>query len=295
MTAVLYVTVVLCWSFTWYAIKMQLGAVPPEVSVLWRFALSAALMWIGLAVTGRLKSVPASRHVWFATMGLCLFCLNFVLIYESERFVVSGVVSVIFTLSTVFNIVNARLFRGVRPSMRTVLGAGLGVAGIVLLFGDTLIGLEAKAATLTGIAFATCGTFIFSLGNMATFRAAGDGIDLPNAIVRAMTWGTVFLTVLVLGLGRPIIFDPSPRYVASLAFLSLFGTIIAFLAYTALLTRIGAARAAYASILFPVIALTVSTLSEGYQWTIWATIGAPLALAGNVVIFSKPAAPRRSD
>lgn len=286
MTAVLYVTVVLCWSFTWYAIKMQLGLVPPEVSVLWRFALSATLLWTGLAVTGRLRRVPASRHFWFAVMGLCMFCLNFILVYESERYVASGVVSVIFTLSTVFNIINARLFNGVRPSIRTVIGAGLGVAGVVLLFGDTLLGLKAEDATLTGIAAAAAGTFIFSLGNMATTRAAGNGVDLPNAIVRAMTWGCGFLAVLVLALRLPVVIDPSPRYLAALGFLSVFGTIVAFLAYTALLTRIGSARAAYASVLFPVIALTVSTLTEGYQWTAWALIGAPLALAGNVVIFT---------
>lgn len=286
MTAVLYATVVLCWSFTWYAIKMQLGVVPSEVSVLWRFALAAGLLWTGLAVTGRLRRVPASRHVWFAVMGLCLFCLNFVLVYESERFVTSGLVSVIFTLSTVFNIVNARLFNGVKPAARTVLGAALGIAGVILLFGDTLIGLEVKDATFTGIAAAASGTFIFSLGNMATTRAAGNGVDLPNAIVRAMTWGTGFLAILVSVLGLPVIIDLSPRYLLSLGFLSVFGTIVAFLAYTALLTRIGAARAAYASVLFPVIALTVSTLTEGYQWTAWAMIGAPLALAGNVVIFT---------
>jgi drug/metabolite transporter (DMT)-like permease len=287
MTAVLYVTVVLCWSFTWYAIKMQLGLVSPEVSILWRFALSAALLWIGLAASGRLKRVPASRHRWFAAMGLCLFCLNFVMIYRSERFVASGVVSVIFTLSTVFNIINARLFNRVRPSARTILGAGLGVGGVALLFGDTLADLSAGTDTLSGIACAITGTLIFSFGNILATRASGDGVDLPNAIVRAMTWGVAFLLMLVLLLGRPIILDPSPRYLLSLSFLSVFGTIIAFLAYATLLARIGPARAAYASVLFPIIALTVSTLSEGYQWTLWALIGAPLALAGNAVIFTE--------
>lgn len=287
MTAFLYVTVVFCWSLTWYAIKMQFGVVPAEVSILWRFASAAALMWLGLIVTGRLRPVPASRHVWLALMGLCLFGLNFVLIYEAERFVASGVVSVVFTLSTAFNIVNARIFNGARPGARVVAGVALGVGGVVLLFAETLFGLEAGRDTLIGIGAAAAGTFVFSLGNMATPRAAGNGVDPPNAIVRAMTWGVVFIAAFVLWLGQPITIDLSSRYLFSLGFLSLFGTIAAFLAYTSLLSRIGPARAAYASVLFPVAALAVSTVFEGYAWSVWAMIGAPLALLGNVVIFTE--------
>jgi len=286
MTAFLYVTVVLCWSFTWYAIKMQFGVVPAEVSILWRFGSAAALMWIGLIVTGRLRPAPLSRHVWFALMGLSLFGLNFVLIYEAERLIASGVVSVVFTLSTAFNIINARIFNGARPSARVVVGVGLGVAGVVLLFAETLTGLESGRNTLLGVGAAAAGTFVFSLGNMAAPRASGNGVDLPNAVVRAMTWGVVFITAFVLWLGLPITIELTPRYLSSLAFLSLFGTIAAFLAYTSLLGRIGPARTAYASILFPVIALAVSTVFEGYEWSVWAMIGAPLALAGNVVIFT---------
>ena len=151
MTALLYATVVLCWSFTWYAIKMQFGVVPAEVSILWRFGSAAAIMWLGLIVSGRLRRVPPARHVWFALTGLSLFGLNFVLIYEAERLVASGVVSVIFTLSTVFNIVNARIFNGARPSPRVILGAGLGVLGVFLLFAEALGGLEGGRSTQLGV------------------------------------------------------------------------------------------------------------------------------------------------
>lgn len=296
MTALCYVTVVICWSFTWYAIKMQFGVVAPEVSVLWRFAVAAVLMWAGLAACGRLRRVPIRRHAWFALMGLCLFSVNFILVYEAERHIASGVVSVVFTLSTAFNIVNARLFLKTRARPRILVGVGLGVLGVALMFARTLTGLEGGAETLIGVAAALAGTLVFSFGNIATPRARGLDVDAPNAIARAMTWGVLFIALNVWRTGAPITFDLSARYLSSLGFLSVFGTNVAFIAYTQLLARIGPARAAYASVLFPVIALTVSTVLEGYDWTLPAMIGAPLTLLGNIVIFTgarRPPTPAR--
>lgn len=286
MTAFLYASVVFCWSFTWYAIKLQLGDVPPEVSILWRFALAAAVMWAGLAVSGRLRRAPLRQHLWFAALGLTLFGLNFVMVYEATRFIASGVVSVIFTLVTVFNTGNQWLINGKAPTSRMLTGAVLGIAGIAILFGQSLGELQGDANTAIGIALAAGGTLVFSFGNFVTPRAAAHGVDLPNAIVRGMTWGSVFLFLFIETRGIPLAFSPTPVYVGSLLYLSLLGSVAAFLAYTELLRRIGPARTAYATVIFPVIALAISTAMEGYAWTPWAFAGLPLILLGNVVIFT---------
>ena len=286
MIAVLFAAVVGAWGFTWFAIKLQLGVVPPEVSILWRFTAAAAVLWLGLWATGRLRRVRPAQHRWFAAMGLTLFSLNFLLIYGATQYVASGIVSVVFTCATLFNALNQWLFLRKPPGGRTLAGAMLGIAGMALLFGEAFSRAGAGGGTAVGIAMALGGTYVFSVGNFISRRATGDGTDLPNAVARGMAWGVVFLLATILARGLPIVIEPSARYLLSLAYLAVPGSILGFLAYLSLVRRVGADRAAYATVLFPVVALAVSTVLEGYRWTPLALAGLPLVLAGNVVTFA---------
>lgn len=293
MSALLFATVVFCWGFTWYAIALQLGSVAPEVSILWRFLLAAAVFWAGLAVTGRLRRARPRQHLWFAAMGLTLFGLNFLLVYGATLYVASGIVSVVFTLSTVFNAFNQWLFLGRRPSPRVLLGGLLGTGGVGLLFGEAFLHVAVGSEAALGVALVLLGTYVFSLGNLVSLRVTGPGagpgagIDLPNAIARGMTWGALFLALFALARGSAFVVEWTPVYLLSLLYLAVPGSVVAFLAYLSLLRRVGADRAAYATVLFPVVALTVSTVFEGYLWTPWSLAGLPLVLLGNLVIFAR--------
>ncbi len=285
MTAGLFAAVVVAWGFSWFAIKQQLGSVAPEISILWRFVAAAAVLWGGLAATGRLKRVAAAQHRWFAAMGLCLFSANFLLIYEASQYVASGVVSVVFTAATVFNAANRWVLLGQAPSPRILAGAALGMTGVGLLFGEALSGTSLAGGAMLGIALALAGTYVFSLGNLVSARLAG--IDLPNAVARGMLWGVAFLALAALAAGSPVTIEPTARYLVSLAYLAVPGSVVGFLAYLSLIARVGAERAAYATVLFPVVALAMSTALEGYRWTPWAAAGLPLILLGNVMIFAR--------
>lgn len=288
MTAVLYLVMVVAWGFTWFAIKLQLGPVPPEISICYRFALAAALLWAGLALSGRLRAVRPAQHRWFALLGATLFGLNFILIYQATQHIASGIVSVLFTTATVFNGLNQWLFDGRRPSAQVMLGGALGMAGIALLFSQQLAQFEANRGSALGILLALGGTYVFSLGNLVSIRVTRDGTDLLNGTARGMAWGTGFLALFALARGEAFVIDLSPRYLISLAYLALIGSVLGFIAYLSLIRRVGPDRAAYATVLFPVVALTVSTLLEGYVWTGRALVGLPLILAGNLVIFVRP-------
>ncbi|HEY0525772.1 MAG TPA: EamA family transporter [Stellaceae bacterium] len=287
MTALLFAALVAAWGTTWFAIKLQLGPVPAEVSICYRFAVAAAVLWAGLWLTGRLRPVPAGRHGWIALMGVTLFGLNFILLYAATGYVASGIVSVLFSMATVFNAFNQWLFLRRRPTPRALLGAALGIAGIALLFGEQLAHFEVNGATAAGIALGLAGTFSFSLGNLVSMRATAGGPDLPNAVARGMTWSAAFLALYALARGRTFVIDLSPSYLLSLAYLAVPGSVVGFLAYLSLVKRVGADRAAYATVLFPVVALAVSTVFEGYVWTPSAVAGLPLVLLGNVVIFAR--------
>lgn len=290
VTALLFATIGLLWGFTWFAIKLQLGVVPMTVSICLRFVVAALALWLGLAVTGRLRRVRPAQHLGFAGLGLCLFGLNFLLIYQASRYVPSGVVSVLFTTATLFNAFNQWLFQGKRPAGRVVAGAVLGTAGIALLFAPEVAQLRADDGTPLGIAMALGGTYVFSLGNLISQRTRAGGTDLPNAVVRGMTWGAAFLALAALASGQSLAalpLWPGWTYALSLLYLAIPGSVAGFLVYLSLVGRVGADRAAYATVLFPLVALAVSTWLEGYVWTPAALIGLPLILLGNLVIFAR--------
>lgn len=285
MNAALFTTVVLAWGATWYAIRLQLGAVPAEVSIFWRFFVAAVLLWSGLAATGRLKRVAWRQHRWFALLGLCLFSCNFMLFYTAEETVPSGVASVVFSIATVFNAANQWLFHRVVPKPRVLMGAALGAAGVGLLFGEQVMA-HGQAGFAVGVGLCVAATYTFSLGNLVSRRAMGDGTDLPNAMVRGMSWGCVVLALMVLGRGHSFMPGTTPTYLGALLYLAAVGSVVGFLAYLSLVGRIGPERAAYVTVLSPVIALTISTVVEGYVWSPAAVAGLPLVLLGNVVIFA---------
>ncbi len=126
----LYVVTVLIWGSTWFAITLQLGVVPPAVSVTWRFLLAAAIL-LGYAL---LRGLPLRfgwrEHLWMALQGLLLFCLNYVGFYVSEQYLASGLVAVICSMLTIGNIIGMRMFFGVHTHALNLLGALLGIVGV---------------------------------------------------------------------------------------------------------------------------------------------------------------------
>jgi drug/metabolite transporter (DMT)-like permease len=285
MQAVLFTVVALAWGFTWYAIHLQLGTTPDIVSIFWRFVTAAGLLWLGLAVTKRIKPTPLCLQPWFAALGLTLFSGNFLCLYAAEHNVPSGLVAVVFSMASVFNAFNQWWFRGIRPSLRVLLGAATGCLGVVCLFGSQISAVP-QGHFVQGVLLALAGTYLFSIGNLVAGKATSHGVTLPNAIARGMGWGTGLLAVVILVQGHGFLPHISRPYLGGLAYLAIIGSVVGFMAYLSLVARVGAAKAAYVTVVSPVVALTVSSLLEGYVWTLVSLTGIILVLAGNVVIFT---------
>jgi drug/metabolite transporter (DMT)-like permease len=107
-----------------------------------------------------------------------------------------------------------------------------------------------------------------------------------------MLYGTIFSAAIVANEGYSFNFDWSLGYVTSLAYLTLFGSIFAFGAYLTLLGRIGAHKAGYAMVMFPVVALIISVVFEGLKIDTPLVVGTLLVLAGNLFVL-KSERPRR--
>jgi drug/metabolite transporter (DMT)-like permease len=294
LNAFLFLATVLIWGGTWLAMAMQVGVVPVPVSIFYRFLLAGLIVMGVLALAGRL-SVPARRHQPFlVAQALCLFSLNFVCFYNAARFVPSGLISVVFSLATVYNAINGRIVFGDRITPRALIAAAFGASGLLLLFGRDVF-VEFNATALKGAGLAAMGTMFFSLGNMVSRRNGAAGLPVATANAWAMAYGALFLLGLILLTRTPVVAPPDVEYLWALLYLAVFGSAVAFTTYLILVQRIGSARAAYSTVLFPVVALTLSTLFEGYRWTPLGAVGLALCLVGNAVMFAPAGLGRRRE
>lgn len=287
MSAFLYLTTVLIWGTTFFAITFQINEVSVLQSVFYRFLIAAVLMWTVSLLRGARRRFALQDHLRFAGIGLFMFSLNYVLVYMATEHVVSGLVSVIFSTLIVFNSLQLWLFYGERPEQKLVFGAVFGIVGISSLFVEDVMGEHIDAKFAMGVTLAFLSTICASMGNVIARNIHDRGIDVLTANTWGMSYGSVFLLVTVLASGQPWQFSTQPSFIVALLYLSVFGTVIAFFAYLTLMARIGGPRASYATILFALVALLVSTLFEGMQWTVPKLLGVAMILLGNYLILPK--------
>jgi drug/metabolite transporter (DMT)-like permease len=219
--------------------------------------------------------------------GVSLFALNYWLFYISELTLTSGLAAVIFSTIVVMNMLNGAIFLKNRLELRVVIGAVFGLSGIILVFWAEVSDFEAGSENLFAATLAVLATFLASLGNIASARNQREGIPVVQSNTYGMTYGALLMLVLAWSTGREFNFEFTVSYVSSLVFLSVFASIIAFWSYLTLLGRVGVERAAYATLIFPLVALGISTIFEGYQWTAYAVIGIVLILGGNLLILKR--------
>jgi drug/metabolite transporter (DMT)-like permease len=283
----LYAGTVLIWSTTWLALKFQLGTVDPQVSIVWRFLIAAPLLFVICRIAGAPILFPLAMHLRFATLGVFLYSTNFILFYNAGHFVVSGLLSVIFSLASLTNIVLAMLFLGEPLRMRVALGAALGLCGVGLMFWPEIEGGSLGRGPMIGLVLGVLGCLSFSTGNMLTARLQREGVPVLSATAWGVAYGVVVNTVVALLAGSAFIIEPSARYLLSLLWLAIPGSVMAFWMYLALLGRIGPDRAAYTTVLSPVLALLLSTLVEDYGWSALAFAGLVLVAGGNVLVLRR--------
>jgi drug/metabolite transporter (DMT)-like permease len=284
----LYGGIVFAWGFTWIAQHYQVGVVEPEVSVVWRFLIAAPFMFAIALIRRERFRFTAREHLWLVALGITLFCTNFATFYYGAKWITSGLLSVVFSLAAVINVWLAALVFGAPIDRRVVLGGLLGVFGVAALFYPELAGTTLNRNVMIGLALSLIGTFSFCFGNMISLRLQRRGVPIFAASGYGMVYGATALALFAAWRGHPFVIEPTAHYVVSLVYLALIGSVLAFTCYLTLLGRIGADRAAYSTVLFPVVALAVSTIFEGYRWTIPAAVGLGSALAG-IVLVLRPA------
>lgn len=288
MTVFLYIAMIFTWGSSWLAIAWQISDISPVVSVFYRFALAAIIMFPMMKILGKIQKTAAMDHVFFALHGGLLFSLNFICFYYASHYIVSGLIAIIFSLATIWNALNGYLFFKEKPTPVMVWGILFGISGLMLIFWQDIANIELGSNVLLGVGLSTLGVYFFSLGNMITVRNNKKGINSITSTSYGVIYGSVILFVICLYLGLEFSLEIADsnfaQYFGALVFLSLIATIFGFTAYLALVERLGASRAAYILVITPLVALGLSTIFEDYQWSATALVGVGFIVLGNFIV-----------
>lgn len=280
----IYLSTVLIWGSTWLAIEFQLGEVAVEASLFYRFALSAGLMWLFCWLKGIPMAFNARQHGFFALLAAGNFGINYLLLYWAQMYLTSAMASIAFSTLLLMNIVNTRLFFGKKIEIKVYVGALIGIGGILLLYWQDLQQMSFSSDALIGLGLALAGTFSASLGNMVSVRNSNQGINIFAGNAWGMSYGALLMLAILSLSGIEFDFSFEPAYWLSLGYLVVFGTLIAFACYFSLLKNIGAEKASYLILLFPIVAVILSSLFEGFVWHQHTVLGFLMVLMGNAIV-----------
>ena len=279
-------TVVLFWGLSWYAITLQLGDVHPVVSIAWRFGIAGVVLCAWLKRRGEYQTPTRGQLPLLLALSVCLFCANFISFYFASGYITSGLISIVFAAAVFITVFNQWVYAGIKPVPRTLIGAAFGVTGIATLFAPSLFStvVADQYNTIIGLSLSVLGTWFFSVGNLVS-AALSKRAHTPSMIGSGMLIGATICTMVALLLGESMALPMDITYLATLAYLAIGASVIAFVAYLTLVAQAGAAQAGYATVLFPIVALAVSTVFEGYQWTLTSALGVVLASIGAIIVF----------
>ncbi|MEK0436308.1 MAG: hypothetical protein RLZZ530_273 [Pseudomonadota bacterium] len=284
---VLFITTLICWSPTWYLIKFQFGIVDPLISIFYRFFIASTIVFIFLILFKKKLLFNLYQHLRFLLLGVTLFSLNYIFFYLANTYLISGIVTIAFSTILIMNILGERIYFNIKSSKQTLMAAGFGIIGILIIFEKELLNFKIQDKTHIGIILSFIATFWASTGNLIHQKNSKDKIPFIQSIAYGMFYGSIFTLIVAKFRGAELIFDYSFSYISSLLYLAIIGSVVAFYLYLKLLENIGSARAGYMGVVMPIIALIISTIFEGLQWTNNLIFGLPILIFGCVLILNQ--------
>lgn len=282
--AVPFILVTLIWSSTWLVIARELSSAPPAWSIAYRFLIASAAMFAYAIVTRAPLRLTREQAVWAASAGVAQYGLNYACVYAAEAHIASGLVALLFALLIVPNSLLGWVALGERLSRRFMVGSGIAVLGLGLLFGHEWRAASGHAdAVALGVGLSLLATLGASVANVMQAAKRVRSVPMPSLVAWGMLSGALFDAIWAFATTGPPPLPASPAYWLATLYLGLIGSAFAFPLYYGVIRAIGSARAAYSSVLVPFIAMGLSTAFEGYRWSTEAVIGCILTIIGLVV------------
>ena len=276
-----FIIITLIWGSTWIVIRDQLGPVPPTWSVAYRYIIACAAMFAYALFKKVPLRVGREGHLLALAFGIPQFFLNFNFVYAAEQYITSGIVAVVFALLLVPNSALAWLFLKHKITVRFVIGSAVAMAGVLLLFLNELKHSSASSEhVLIGIGLTLLGVLSASVSNVMQGAQSLRSRPIVAMLAWGMLYGTLANAVFAAGVYGPPVVEYRIGYWVGLVYLGLVASALAFTFYFGILRAVGPGRAAYSSLLVPIIAMALSTAFEDYHWSALAVTGGLLALLG---------------
>lgn len=279
-----FAIVTLIWGSTWIVIRDQLGVVPPSWSVSYRFLIGGLAILAYAIYRGERVVLDARGWAFASAIAVLQFCMNFNFVYRAEQHITSGLVAVVFALLLVPNAVLGRIFLGQQLGRQLLVGSGVAMVGVVLLcLHEARADPNGPWESLIGVGITIAGVLSASAANILQGTQTAKRYPMMSTLGVAMLIGAAIDAIIAYKLTGAPVFEWRPAYVLGVLYLGVFGSGLAFTLYFGILRVIGTAKAAYSSVMVPIIAMLLSTLFEGYRWTALAAAGATLAMVGLVI------------
>ena len=289
-----YVVCALIWGTTWYAIRVSLTAYPTYAAVALRFAIASLIL---LPLAARANAWPRGRVWGWLTLAGVLDAGGYLLVYLGEERVSGAVAAVIYGTQPLILALLLTVTRIERLTARHLAGAGISLAGVVVLFLDRL---EVSARQATGVGLV--------LGSVVVSTAYAMIMKRKAAGVHGLVSTTIFLTVtaivlgaVALGAGEPLPWPPPAVPTLALVYLAVLGSVVAFLVYFWLLGQTGLQVTSTLVFVFPLVAMAIDAAFE-HELPLGPRtyIGAAITLCGLAVSLrrggiSRSAATLRAD
>ncbi|TWI66224.1 drug/metabolite transporter (DMT)-like permease [Pseudoduganella lurida] len=300
-SSLLFIIACLIWGSTFWAITLQLGDIAPSVSVVYRFALSSAVLFAWCKLRGDKLMLPWRAQRWTIVQGCATFGVSYICTYTAEQYLVSALVAVLFALMVFWNPLLNRLILGTPLTWRTWVAGGVAVAGVVLLFWQSIGGAvrEILAGSdnphshyLLGLLLALMATIASAAGNVMVVRVREHAPNVLLTMAWGMLWGTLLVAAWVFVTGQSFVLPTTARYWAGLLYLALFGSVIAFACFFTLIDRIGSSKAVYIGVVTPVISVLLSIRLEHFRPGPIECLGMLVCLGSVAWALKAPAAKR---
>jgi drug/metabolite transporter (DMT)-like permease len=283
----LFAICVFIWSTTWYAITFQLGYVPAEVGVAWRFALAGAVVLALCLVRGERLHLTLGGHASLAMQGAFMYGVSYICVYHAERHVFSGLVAVGYSASPLVTGLGARGLFGVRMTRRFVAGGLLGLVGVALMFWPEFGKASGGRDTDLGALFTVAAVLLSAVGSLVASRNRAHGLPFWPSLGFGMLYGAAVCMLIAILQGQSFAPPAVPSWWLSLFYLALAGSVLTFACFLTLQERIGPARTGTIGVMTPLLALVVSMAFEGFRADTLTFAGAGLAVTGNVLMLRR--------
>jgi drug/metabolite transporter (DMT)-like permease len=270
------------WGSTWLVIREGLDDIPPFTSAAVRFLVAGLAMSAVMPILGA-KEGGHAPPVWlWVVLGLTNFAASYGIVYRTETILPSGLVSLLWGVFPMMVALASHFFLpGERLGPRQWLGFAFGLLGLALLFFTDLRNFGAAGIPAALVLFLS--PLVSTVGNILV-KKHGEKINSVALNRNGMLLGGAVLAAVALLAERGADAHWTRGAIWSVAYLSLFGTVLTFGLYFWLLRYVDAHKMSLIAYVTPAIALTLGPLVRSEPMTRNTILGAAFILCGVVLV-----------